>query len=385
MHATSSYRKTKLIFLPSPNNPTGTANTEEEIFAFVRSLPEHVIFCFDEAYAEYLESPPDLRPLIREGKKVICLRTFSKIHGLAALRIGYGYSSNEMISLLQQARQPFNVNSIAQAAAIGALADQKWATTCRKRNADGLNQLAKGLDQMGIEYVPSQANFILAKPGNGRSLFLELQKHGIITRALGPNLSDYLRISVGTEVDNARLLEALEKALSVYGVIMIDVTHFFAPSSILLVLWFLCLFAGLYLGVFRSMIDRIRAGISTPVGEGCRAGKLLDSILREPNHARPLHVEAALLSSLQLFLGFFYFSFFWSNGSPFDFALSFSLAFFCERLFSGAIPKILASATSKDMHLAIGYPFVLIARLITWPFSFTLSKLEGFSQLGTKG
>ena len=209
--------KTKLIFLPSPNNPTGTANTEEEIFAFVRSLPEHVIFCFDEAYAEYLESPPDLRPLIREGKKVICLRTFSKIHGLAALRIGYGYSSNEMISLLQQARQPFNVNSIAQAAAIGALADQKWATTCRKRNADGLNQLAKGLDQMGIEYVPSQANFILAKPGNGRSLFLELQKHGIITRALGPNLSDYLRISVGTEVDNARLLEALEKALSVYG------------------------------------------------------------------------------------------------------------------------------------------------------------------------
>ena len=134
------------------------------------------------------------------------------------------------------------------------------------------------------------------------------------------------------------------------------------------------------------MIDRIRAGISTPVGEGCRAGKLLDSILREPNHARPLHVEAALLSSLQLFLGFFYFSFFWSNGSPFDFALSFSLAFFCERLFSGAIPKILASATSKDMHLAIGYPFVLIARLITWPFSFTLSKLEGFfPSSGQKG
>jgi len=211
-------KKTKLVFLPSPNNPTGTANTEEEIFAFVRSLPEHVIFCFDEAYAEYLESPPDLRPLIKEGRNVICLRTFSKIHGLAALRIGYGYSSIEMINLLQLARQPFNVNSIAQAAAIGALADQEWVTKCRNRNKDGLNQLTKGFDQLGIEYVPSQANFILAKTGNGRSLFLELQKHGIITRALGPNLPDYLRVSVGTEAENARFLEALQKAISIYGV-----------------------------------------------------------------------------------------------------------------------------------------------------------------------
>ena len=209
--------KTKLVFLPSPNNPTGTANTEEEIFTFVRSLPEHVIFCFDEAYAEYLESPPDLRPLIREGRHVICLRTFSKIHGLAALRIGYGYSSIDMINLLQLARQPFNVNSIAQAAAIGALADHEWVTKCRKRNKDGLNQLTKGLDQLGIEYVPSQANFILAKPGNGRSLFLELQKHGIITRALGSGLSDYLRISVGTEDENARFLNALEKVISIFG------------------------------------------------------------------------------------------------------------------------------------------------------------------------
>jgi len=209
--------RTKLVFLPSPNNPTGTANTEEEIFQFVRSLPEHVIFCFDEAYAEYLDSPPDLRPLIEEGRKVICLRTFSKIHGLAALRIGYGYSSPEMISLLQRARQPFNVNSVAQAAALGALQDSAWVTQCKKRNQDGLEQLAQGLQDLGIEYVPSHANFILSKPGNGRSLFLELQKQGIITRALGPLLSDYLRISVGTEEENTRLLTALEKACSVYG------------------------------------------------------------------------------------------------------------------------------------------------------------------------
>ena len=208
---------TKLIFLPSPNNPTGTANTEEEIHTFVRSLPEHVIFCFDEAYAEYLDSPPDLRPLIEEGRKVICLRTFSKIHGLAALRIGYGYGAQEMIALLQRARQPFNVNAIAQAAALGALEDDLWVTQCRKRNADGLEQLAKGLEALEIEYLPSQANFILSKPGDGRGLFTELQKQGIITRALGPSLAPYLRLSVGTEEENHRLLTALEKTRTIFG------------------------------------------------------------------------------------------------------------------------------------------------------------------------
>ena len=209
--------RTKLIFLPSPNNPTGTANTEQEIIEFVRDLPEHVIFCFDEAYAEYLDNPPDLRPLIEEGRKVICLRTFSKIHGLAALRVGYGYSSPEMIALLQRARQPFNINTVAQAAAIGALNDSSWVAQCKTRNRDGLEQLTQGLSILGIEYVPSHANFILTKPGDGRSIFLELQKQGIITRALGPLLSDYLRISIGTEEENIRLLAALKKACSVYG------------------------------------------------------------------------------------------------------------------------------------------------------------------------
>ena len=203
--------KTKLVFLPSPNNPTGTANSEDEIFDFVYSLPDHVIFCFDEAYAEYLQSPPDLRPLIAEGKKVICLRTFSKIHGLAALRIGYGYGTTEMIGLLQQARQPFNVNAIAQAAAIGALSDNEWVSTCRKHNQEGLMQLGEGLDKLGIEFIASHANFILSKPGNGRSLFTELQKQGIITRAFGPSMADYLRISVGTEEENKRCLSALER------------------------------------------------------------------------------------------------------------------------------------------------------------------------------
>lgn len=163
--------------------------------------------------------------------------------------------------------------------------------------------------------------------------------------------------------------------------------HSLSSSLLLLILWVFCLVTGLYLGVFRSMIDRIRAGISTPPGEGSRSGKLLDSILGEPNHARPLHVEAALLSSLQLFFGFFYIFSVWTSSSVlFNVAASFILAFLGERLFSGAIPKMLASANRWDIHLAVGYPFALIARLLTWPFSVLLVKIErSFSPAGPNG
>ncbi|MFP6886065.1 MAG: histidinol-phosphate transaminase, partial [Opitutales bacterium] len=130
--------KTRLVFLACPNNPTGTANNAEEIQDFVESLPEHVVFCLDEAYAEYLDDPPELHPLIETGHKVICLRTFSKIHGLAGLRLGYGYASEYMIELLHRVRQPFNANAIAQAAAIAALEDEKWIAHCREANVAGL-------------------------------------------------------------------------------------------------------------------------------------------------------------------------------------------------------------------------------------------------------
>ena len=135
------------------------------------------------------------------------------------------------------------------------------------------------------------------------------------------------------------------------------------------------------------MIDRIRAGISTPPGEDSKAGKLLDSILGEPNHARPLHVEAALFSSLQLFLGFFYFiSLSISASLSLNLTISFALAFLAERLFSGTIPKAFASVNQHDIHLAIGYPFALLARLLTWPLSFTLLKMESlFPNSGQNG
>ena len=205
--------KTKIIFLPSPNNPTGTANSANEITTFIDQMPDHVILCLDEAYAEYLEEPPDVRPFLNFGKKILCLRTFSKIHGLAGLRIGYGYGSEEMISLLQKSRQPFNVNAVAQASAIGALEDENWVLQCRRRNENGLKQVEEGLRNLGLEFVPSHANFILVDVGNGHKAFQELQLKGIITRPMPRELRHYIRISIGTELENEKALSALREIL----------------------------------------------------------------------------------------------------------------------------------------------------------------------------
>lgn len=210
--------RTRLVFLPNPNNPTGTLVPEAEIFAFVRSLPEHVIFVYDEAYAEYQEAPADLRPLIAEGRKVICTRTFSKIYGLAGLRIGYGFSSPELATLLNAVRPPFNTSNLAQVAAIEALADHAWVQQSRESNAAGLLQLGEGLQAMGLEVVPSAANFVLARIPQAARAFQELQRDGIIVRPVaGYGLPDHLRISVGTAEQNARLLKALQAYLNRLG------------------------------------------------------------------------------------------------------------------------------------------------------------------------
>lgn len=208
-------KNTKLVFLPSPNNPTGTANTEKEIHDFVRSLPDHVIFCLDEAYAEYNENAPSIVSLINEGRKVIGLRTFSKIHGLAGLRCGYSYSSQEIASYLNRVREPFNVNSIAQIAAIEALKDHDHLTLCRKTNKAGLAQWTKGLEALGVDYIPSEANFILIKSEKASRLHQFMQSKGVITRPMTPyGLVDFLRISVGTEEQNKKGLELLKEFLT---------------------------------------------------------------------------------------------------------------------------------------------------------------------------
>jgi histidinol-phosphate aminotransferase len=202
--------RTKLVYVCSPNNPTGTANTEAELLAFARTLPEHVIAVFDEAYAEFVERAPDLRPLIAEGRKVVCLRTFSKIFGLASLRIGYGYSGAELCALLNRVRQPFNVNAIAQAAAIAALDDGAFAERCARENRAGLAQLETGCRELGLEFVPSVANFMLIKVGDGLRFFERLQQAGIIVRPVKSyGLPEWIRVTVGTRDQNARLLAAL--------------------------------------------------------------------------------------------------------------------------------------------------------------------------------
>ena len=206
--------RTKLVYVCSPNNPTGTANTEAELLTFARALPEHVILVFDEAYADFVAEPPDLRPLIKEGRKVVCLRTFSKIYGLAALRIGYGYASAELCALLNRVRQPFNVNAIAQAAAVGALDDHDFASKCAGENRAGLAQLEAGCRALGLEFVPSVANFMLVKVGDGAEVFDTLQRRGVIVRPVASyGLAEWVRVTVGTHEQNERLLAELKTAI----------------------------------------------------------------------------------------------------------------------------------------------------------------------------
>ena len=201
---------TKLVCVCTPNNPTGTANTEAELFAFVRGLPPHVVAVIDEAYAEFLANPPDLRPLIAEGRKVVCLRTFSKIYGLASLRIGYGYGSPEVAALLNRVRQPFNVNAIAQAAALAALDDGEFAARCARENRAGLAQLEAGCRQLGLETVPSVANFLLVRVGDGGRVFDALQRRGVIVRPVKSyGLPEWIRVTVGSAQQNERVLREL--------------------------------------------------------------------------------------------------------------------------------------------------------------------------------
>jgi len=206
--------RTRLVFLASPANPTGATSTAEEITALVRALPPHVILVLDEAYVDFLDNPPDLRPLIAEGRKVICLRTFSKIYGLAALRIGYGYAAAELIAILQRTRQPFNVNGVAAAAAVAALDDEEFVARCRRENHAGLAQLGEGFGRLGLEFVPGQGNFLLVKVGDGTRVFAALQQRGLIVRPVKPyGLPEWVRITVGTRAQNERLLANLAEVL----------------------------------------------------------------------------------------------------------------------------------------------------------------------------
>ena len=204
--------RTKIVFLCNPNNPTGTSFGAEAYARFLAALPEDVVLAVDEAYYEFVRRPdfPDAIASIADRPATIVLRTFSKIYGLAGLRVGYGIGDPELIGFLQRARHPFNVNKLAEAAAVAALDDEEHAERTRALNAAGIDFLTDELRALGYEVWPSDANFILVRTGAG--YYDALLRLGVIVRPLGGfGLDDCIRITIGTEQENNRLVKALQQ------------------------------------------------------------------------------------------------------------------------------------------------------------------------------
>ena len=207
--------RTRLLFIANPNNPTGTMVGQAAIERFMERVPDHVVVVFDEAYFEFLDVPLDTLKFVREGRNICVLRTCSKIHGLAALRVGYGLASKPLAALLQKARQPFNVNAIGQAGALAALADTGHIERTRAVNREGLAFYQEALDKRAIRYVPSVANFLLIEVGDGDRVFREMLQQGVIVRAMRSyKLPGWVRISIGTPAQNARCLAVLDAVLA---------------------------------------------------------------------------------------------------------------------------------------------------------------------------
>lgn len=209
--------RTRVMFVANPNNPTGTLASKKALATLVNAVPNHVLLVIDEAYLEFLDDPADFVPLIRSGKKpnLLLMRTFSKIFGLAGLRLGYGIGHPELVSALEKIRQPFNINLVAQSGALAALDDAQHVRRTRENNLKGLRFYAEQFRALGLEYVPSAANFILVRVGDGQKLFSDLQRLGVITRPMaGYQLPEWIRISVGTPAENRRCIRALKAALA---------------------------------------------------------------------------------------------------------------------------------------------------------------------------
>jgi histidinol-phosphate aminotransferase len=208
--------ETRIVFIANPNNPTGTMVDGRALDRFMDRVPDHVVVGIDEAYVELLppERQPDSLRYVREGRKAVVLRTFSKTYGLAGLRIGYAVAPEECIRLFHRVRQPFNVTAMGMAAAVAALDDDAHVARTRALVADGLCYLNAVCERMNLSYVPSVANFMLIKVGRGRAVFEALQREKVIVRPMdGYGLPDYVRVTVGTAEENRRLVGALKKVL----------------------------------------------------------------------------------------------------------------------------------------------------------------------------
>jgi histidinol-phosphate aminotransferase len=205
--------KTKIVFIANPNNPTGTMNRSAEMDRFMNRVPDHVIVAVDEAYYEYVTRAdyPDSLDYLKAAKNVLALRTFSKIYGLAGLRIGYGITTPEIAELMNKVRQPFNTNSLGQIGAVAALADRKHVEKSIAINSEGKQFLYQSFDRLGMSYLPTETNFILFEsPFDGRELYNTLLKTGVIIRPMG---GKKLRVTIGLPDENKRFVNELEKII----------------------------------------------------------------------------------------------------------------------------------------------------------------------------
>ena len=208
--------KTRMIFVANPNNPTGTLLGKDELLAFLRQVPKSVLVMLDEAYDEYLSAANKSEAIawLSEFDNLIISRTFSKAYGLAGLRVGFGLCHADIADLMNRVRQPFNVNSIAQAAAVASLGDDDFVERSYALNQAGMAQLTQGFNKLGLEYIPSFANFVSFAVKNAAQVNQKLLQNGVIVRPIANyEMPDYLRVSIGLFSENARFLEVIEQIL----------------------------------------------------------------------------------------------------------------------------------------------------------------------------
>ena len=207
---------TRVVFIANPNNPTGTLLAAPDLHEFLSAVPPTVLVVLDEAYSEYLPEP-DKAPSIAwltEFPNLVVTRTFSKAYGLAGLRVGFALSNSAVADLMNRVRQPFNVNSLSLTAAAAALFDDEFVRRSYEVNAAGLRQVTAALDRLGLEHIPTHANFVTFRVGDGAAVYRRLLERGVIVRPIaGYGMPEWLRVSIGLESENARFIDALAKAV----------------------------------------------------------------------------------------------------------------------------------------------------------------------------
>ena len=208
--------KTRVLFLVNPNNPTGTYTNEKDFITLMDSVPPHIVVVVDEAYSEYISNQdyPDTLKYLAKYPNLVVTRTFSKVYGLAALRLGYSVSSPEIADILNRSRLPFNVNTIAATAACTALEDQDHVQKSVELNRVGMQQMQTGLQNLGLKYIPSIGNFVTVDVADAAVIYQKLLMEGVIVRPLKAyGMPNHIRVTIGTKEQNVRFLTTLAKVL----------------------------------------------------------------------------------------------------------------------------------------------------------------------------